>query len=62
MTEKKSKCLARYKSKTSPGEWHEVQIDANGYVTCTCKGFGYAKKCWHRERVLERLSTRGYKL
>lgn len=54
--------LASYKSR-SGGERHRCFQDGKtGKVSCTCKGFTYAGKCWHVRRNEDRILERGYKL
>ena len=57
------KLLAHFKSRTDKGTRHRVTLNTKtGYLSCSCRGFMYNKKCWHYERVLERLVDRGYSL
>ena len=48
------KKLVRYiKSKSVPGRKYQVQENVKGKLTCTCIGYRYGRKCWHRNLVLE---------
>lgn len=42
------KVRKRYRSKSQPGEVHELRADKNGtFKDCSCRGYFYRKECRH---------------
>lgn len=50
----RGQCLVE--SKSIADTWYSVEIDDDGNVTCTCKGFEVRKRCRHA-RAIQRLSV-----
>lgn len=46
---------ARFDSQSQPGVVYVVRIDKDRrFVSCTCPGWTFRKKCWHKEAYLDK--------
>lgn len=62
MTKSRFKTVATYKSRTSEDRYRVTEDRQTGQIACDCKGFRFNGKCWHRDKVVDRICERGYRL